>query len=278
MKLLAVVFLLSGALLGQPITGGLSSYTAGNASGSSPYPFNLSGVSAPTIYAAVGSLASGHNDLYTVPSAKVLFLGGCVTFQTVSGSITFYPELHVGSSYYRLASTGAGLSGANQNLSQTVGIVLIAGDKISMNVASGTAANITVSCQGILADSATAGLRSARLLGLSSSPATNTLLTVDAGHTVGFVGTAQVATPFVYSAGTISLVADAGGARTFAIYDVPNAGAIDPTNQLDLASGLTASTRIDTVLRSQLASQHSLVVTVDTGDATQIAWVNYFQP
>lgn len=215
---------------------------------------------------AGSNLATGDNDLYTVPANKRLVLGNMNGVNTSAGNITFFAEVKSGSTYYRL-SAGTTIATTASNAA-FCSIALEAGDILAVNVA--TTSGLNVNVMGMLMDSSVS-LKTYRLLGLATG--NNTLYTVPANKSAMILPN-QTGVPFSPGSGVAPCVADSGGTRTFTFYSFATGGSAASASQVTAGNAVSASGRTNVSIPLTLAAGDSIVVGVDTGAASQVAWVN----
>lgn len=229
----------------------------------------LTGVSFPV--AASYSMASGDNDIYTVPLGKRAFIMTRVqAYNTTTVTVTStYPQAKISGVYYRL---GGGFSlGSNASTNPNImlsSIVLDGGESISVNT-NGTGVSIWFSV--IQFDSSNA-LRSSRILSLANG--NNTLFTVPAGKTYLNANFANN-TGHIFSAGFFN---NTGISVNYSIYVIPSGGSPEekykfyPTSAV--ANGSYSGSLSSTTLPNMSAGG-MCVINSDSGSAGQFAWATY---
>lgn len=231
------------------------------------YP-QLTGVSYPRVWGS--NLATGDNDLYTVPTGKktIIHSGGMRAYNPSAGSITYYSEIKVSGSYYR---TGAGVTlttGVGENTSGLVqGILLNAGESFSVNTATTAGLNILYSAIEFDASNPVYGGRS---LALASGD--NTILTVSAGKTVFF--------PFNLTAAShlqIGIFNASGASRNYVLYNVPSGGSAGTTNQIFPTTAVADVTASSFTHGGTMNAGDFLVLNSNDGTAGQVTWCIYFE-
>lgn len=219
------------------------------------------------------NLATGNTDLYTVPAGKFAYVERSqIIYNASGGSVTYYPELKVGATYYRLgtATTVATTVGATPSFG--TGMVLNAGEVFAVNCA--TTAGLNVRGSAWEWDATDARLATARNLALASG--NNTLFTVPAGKTVALV-VANLTVAF--AAPTVQIANSTGGSLNYYLNIVPSGGSVGATNQFQVATAVADVTSTAFNAASALAAGDFINVNSSGADASahQIAWVTYYQ-
>lgn len=178
------------------------------------------------------NLNTGDNDLYTVPAGKRAFIG--VTgqiYNNSAGSITWYWEIKVSGTYYRLSSSLTTATG--DGITATAGIVLEPGETFAVNVATTNGLNALL--QAIEFDSI-APLFSPKLLTLASGD--QTLYTCPTGKTAIGLGNTGPAV----GGSTISVVADGTG-QSVKVHLVPSGNSVGNTYKIVPTTSIAANVR-----------------------------------
>jgi hypothetical protein len=223
--------------------------------------FNLSGISFVSL--KQGNLASGQNDVYTVPAGKKALVLAQL-FNPTIGPISWTPYAKSGGVYYRIGNTFSisSLGGANFQGS----FVFEAGESLALSF---TALGINVFARVILFD-ASDGLKTARLAAFSAGD--NVLYTAPTG---------KQAIPVTFSgaglsnAGQCFYLNDSGNSRVVKWHDVAAAGAAGATNQLNQATIINGSGNIANY--EIFAEGQMAVINVDVGTAVQFAFLTVWE-
>lgn len=219
------------------------------------------------------NVAVGDNDLYTVPVGKRAYVGQVTLYNGGGvGTITRFLQVKVAGTYYRVSSSGTTATGVATNIA--LGLVLEPGDILSLNT---SVANGMNGIAEVVEYDARSPLISARLLGLSTGD--NTLYTCPAGFTA-YVQRAGNAPGVGQSAAgnLIAVVADAGGTRAFFYHIVPSGQAVGTTFRMSVTVSPTASAASGIAGPGfGLGAGDFININVDTGAATEVAWVNVIQ-
>lgn len=231
----------------------------------------LTGASYPAArsYAA----ASGDVDVYTAPTGKRALVMSGGGYNSTAGTINWYAELKSGGNYYRLATSVATTTHNSVSANMNISIVLEPGESISVNT---DALGLNVVFSVVQFDS-TSPLRTAKLLGLSTG--NNTLYTVPAAKTAWLL---PITGQSWNATSQFSWVSDAGGLRAVVMCAVASGGlttcAANSVNEINSVGSVAASTRTNALsMPLTFNTGDFFVVNVDTGAATQIAWVNVLE-
>ncbi len=208
-------------------------------------------------------LATGDNDLYTVPTGKRAYNNGSV------GTITRFAQVKIAGTYYRLITSTT--TNVNAAASTYQGLVFEAGDIFSMNVTVNGGLNVSAE---VVEFDATSPLKSARLVGLSTGD--NTLYTCPAGKTAYLAST--IGAYFGnFTANRITLISDSGGNRVWFAHLVPSGQAVGATYRLTPSTTVNSNASGSLSFMAQFAPGDFLNINVDTGAATQLAWGNIIE-
>jgi hypothetical protein len=242
-------------------------------SGTNANPVVFTAASAPATGTAVvlSGLTSGWTTLNAATFTATRL--SATTFSVPLDSTTFgafSATSPVWSGYYRLTNSVAALTHANTP-GPSILIALEPGESFSIHT---DVAGLNLSGSVIQFDSSSA-FKTVKLLGLTTGD--NLLYTAPVGKTSFIWGSGGPGT--LNSTSQIFFVSDAGGARATNFCSVPSGGAT--TCLAFSANSLgTASTAASSKLANEfttgisLSSQDFLVLNVDTGAASQIAWIN----
>jgi len=230
--------------------------------------FNLlpQNCNAKYINAEAASVATGDNDLYTVPTGKKALFFGHSAFNTSGGNISYFFQIKVSSVYYRITSTTTLATQVLTTLSATTVMVLDAGEILSINTA--TTNGLNVMPRVLEFDATFNGIKTSRILTLANGD--NTIYTVPAGKTAMLLGSLDI-----QSDQQIRIVNDSGGNRTYTPYVVPSGGAVATSNQINAAVTIADNVLTAFTCNTTLDAGDFIVINTDAGTATQTAWVNY---
>jgi hypothetical protein len=226
----------------------------------------LTGVSYPRVFGS--NLSTGDNDLYTVPANKRAYVYQIVTSYNASdGNIVFHPQIKVSGTYYRVNTdqTVATLATGTTGGVGTIGMVLNAGESLSVNSTTNNGLNIQFQ---VIEFDDTSNLYSARILSLSNG--SNTLLTVTAGKTAMILGPSITA-----ATNGLNIYNDSGGALNYNIYNVPSGGS--EGSEYKLYNNTSVNQLSAKALTPSLNAGDFIVVNTSAGTATQTVWFNYFE-
>lgn len=221
------------------------------------------------------NLASGDNDLYTVPAGRKALIPYCRLTNSTSGQLIYVLEAKIAGIYYKYGAVVAPTSLTNDSAltSGSPPILFNAGESLSVNL---SAPGGTIWC-GVYEFDAISPLSVARLTSFSAG--NNTLITVSGNGIAALpVLTAPVAS--IVNQPSIGYANNSGTTRIVQIYLVPNAGSPSAANQLTASAGLSVSNTSSTTAATYPGSQavgDSIIVNVDAATATQFAWMVYIQ-
>lgn len=223
---------------------------------------------AKAIRTVSSNLATGTTDLYTCPANKKALFIRMLGYNQSAGNITWSVQLKSsGGSYFRLVTdttTGTGVGG---NIPFYV--ILDAAEKISIITATTNGLNVYAE---IVEFDSTNPIKSAKLYGLSTGD--NTLYTVPASTTTI---TSALLTNLFIAPGQIRFVADAGGTRTVKPQSVSSGGSTGVNFQTAATIAVAASNSQNFNVNTSMSTGDFINVNVDTGAATQFAWVNVLE-
>lgn len=228
----------------------------------------LTGASFPAIRSY--ATASGDVDIFTSPAGKrtLIIQGGG---DNVGGNtVAWYFELKSSGSYYRLTSTVSSSTGALAT-STAIAIILEAGESLAVNT---TASGANFVASAIQFDN-TSPMRTVKLLGPSTG--NNTWYTVGAGKTAWVMSATGA-----WGLSALYFATDSGGTRTTITCAVASGGlttcAVNSVNAINfLATGASSRAATGSNPGITLNTGDFLVLNVDTGAATQIAWINVLE-
>ncbi len=223
------------------------------------------------------NLSTGDTDLYTVPTGRRAFIGNLQFHNPSAGTIGFYMEIKVSGTYYRISSVSSANAGLSNNNFNAGGIYLEAGESLSINTTTTAGLNASIA---VVEMDATSPVKSAKLTGASTGH--NTLYTCPAGKSAYVTGQGSgmgmgMGNPNVF-AGLLNFVSDGGGTRAVTTYLVPSGGSAGTTNQMMASANVSANVRSSALIFNATLGVGDFVdFNVDTGAATQLAWVNIIE-
>lgn len=221
----------------------------------------------------VGSnLSIGDTDLYTVPTGRsALVVNQARLYNPSAGTITWFPELKVGGTYYRLLSGVTLTTGTGGTSGGASAIVLGAGETLAADAA--TTAGLNLRMQAWEFDASDTRLATSRNLALASGD--NTIYTVPAGESAVLLSNS----PTGMNAGVVNVVNATGGSLNYFVNVVPSGGTVGSTNQLYPATAAADKTSLQFQAVVTLAAGDFVSVNSSGVDAGrhQIAWVTYYQ-
>lgn len=223
---------------------------------------------AKVIHIFGSNLPIGDNDLYTVPAGKRAFYQVAQDYNPTGSNITEYMEIKVSGTYYRIQTNATLTGNTGGTLGTAAGIVLEAGETLSVNTA--TTAGLNIWPLVIEFDN-TSNLKTSKLLGLASGA--NTLYTCPASHSCTLI--TSVPGALLGLAGNIAVVTN-GSSPTLTHYLVPSGGTPGTTNQAGvLATG--GATRSSMTAVPGMSAGDFISVNSTGSDATTITWVNVLE-
>lgn len=237
-----------------------------NAINANLFNFLPQNASAKYIDAKGASLVTGDTDLYTVPTGKKALFFGHSAFNASAGNISYYFQIKVSSTYYRITSVTTLATGVRTTLSDATVIVLGAGEILSINTATTNGLNILT--RVVEFDATLNGIKTSRILALSNGD--NTLYTVPTGKTALLLGGADM-----ISSNQVLVMNDSGANRTYNVYIVPSGGAAGTSNKVEAANTIADNVATSFTCLTTLNTGDFIVVNTDNGAATQTAWVTY---
>jgi hypothetical protein len=215
--------------------------------------------------------ALGDHDLGPVPAGKRWSVLGYTAVQTGGANSSHFVQLKASSTYYRLSATST-LGDGTATVSVTLpGIVLDAGESLSVNVG-GSIAN-TNFFLSVFETSSSTPLRSAKVLAIAATetaiytcPAGRTALLLDAGLQPNGITS------------RLNYVNASGGSQTVKWHVVPAGGSVAASNQLtpslSVANGARSTANAPGL---SLQAGDSIVVVTSNTNAGQSAWVNILE-
>jgi hypothetical protein len=223
---------------------------------------------AKLIKAAGSNLTIGDTDIYTVPTGKKALIQASVgrSYNPSAGNITYYTEIKVSGTYYRISSNTLLTTGTGNVGNITAAMVLGAGEILAINTA--TTNGLNVWTEIIEYDATDVRLVTGRVLSLANGD--NTIYTVSAGKTA-------IRGNIIAGTNCLGIANSSGGARTMIIYQVPSGGSSGSTNQMTSA-GSFADLSVSTVLNpGTMDTGDFIVVNTNSGLTGQTAWVTMFE-
>ena len=261
---------LSGTELMYVEQGGVSKQTTVSALVANPVggmPTSMSNLKYIPVVGA--SLATGDNDLYTVPANRQALVAPMSTaYNASAGNITYYHEIKVAGVYYQI-SPGLLLATGTRGLNtHETGIILNAGEWLSVNVATTNALNVRFMVYEY--DATEARFLCARLLSLTNGA--NTLLTIPASKSAMFPNWQSAA----QAPGSIQVFNASGGSLNYSVNAVPSGGSVGSSNQLYPTTAIGNGAQYAFVCAPTLTAGDFLNVTTSAGTAGQVAWALYY--
>ena len=271
----AAITPLTGAELCYLEQGGISKYTTASALAalasalpvySGAMPQSMPNLKYVPVFGA--ALATGNNDLYTVPaSRKALIAPISTAYNTSVGNISYYHAIKVSGTYYPI-SPSVTLATLTQALNtHETGIVLNAGESIS--VISSTTNGLNVRMMAYEFDATEARFLCARILALANG--NNTLLTVPAAKSAVFPNWLAAA----QAPGSIQLMNSSGISLNYSVNAVPSGGSVGSSNQLYPTTAIGNGAQLAFVAAPTLAAGDFLNINTSAGTAGQVAWCLY---
>lgn len=245
---------------------------------STPRNLVLFGISLPSgVFkrSVTSALAIGDTDLYTCPTGKRAFVMGPVFYNNSAGSITWFPEIKVAGSYYRLANNSTtGTGGTTFTVILGNGFILEAGEILAINCATTAGGVIHFP---IIEFDASASLKTAKVLGGSLINGDNTIYTCPAGKSALPLGTLVGHTNGGSNPATVFFVAD-GTNRNVKFNMVASGGSPTGANQVSATATVTANQRGSAgFLQSTLGAGDFVNMNLDVAAASQIVWFNVLE-
>lgn len=212
---------------------------------------------------------SGDVDLYTVPAGRRALVGSYHTLNQALTATTYFPEIKIGSTYYRVSVNASPASGLGIT-SPAIELILEAGDSFAVNVSQ---AGLNLFAQIIEFD-ANSPLKSARIAGPVSGD--QVFYTVPVGKQALIPNFLYMFNDGGSAAGFVpTFVADGGGARTITWYQIPSGGTKGTATQ----SRPSATVNANTISSAGAAPApvtmiegDMLLLNVDVGNPAQFVW------
>lgn len=214
------------------------------------------------------SLANGDNDIYTVPTGKKFLFGRVGFYNASGGSITCYPEVKIGGTYYRVGANAAvGNNTFNAPVVVAPNLVLSAGQVLAVNT---NAAGINlVYITGYEFD---AGIPLTTTFTTSFSAGDNTVYTCPSGKTAVLSTTTAAAV-----SNGLRYYNSSGGTRTIYANQVLSGGSPSTTNQCWDAEAVTNNNNTVIELTNVLSAGDFINLNVDANTATQYCWITAYE-
>jgi hypothetical protein len=197
---------------------------------------------------------------------------------STGGSISYYPEIKISATYYRIGSTSnesSGGIGHNYGMlpNRSQPILLDAGETFAVN---SNAVGLTIWSNIIEFDN-TAKLKRADLRTWATGE--NTLFTAPANKTVSFgLPGLTIANLPATQQTAICYVNGSGSSRTLsAIHIVPSGGSTNVNNQFAGSNTIGNGNAFGKFFYGNLNAGDSVVLVTDANTAGQFAWVNYWE-
>lgn len=236
------------------------------------YGTMLAAVSAPVVWGS--NLASGHNDLYTVPTGRRAYVSAVYGYNGNGSAGTYFTERKVASTYYRAGVTTLSIAaGASASSSDRAGtfndVMLEAGESLSVNC---SVANFNIIAAVIEFD-ATSPLKQGYKLGLSTGD--NTLYTCPAGKVAMLVGLSARGLVMPVSTASADVQVHDGSTRNYVLYFVPSGGSPGTSNKVrDFGNpGSAPRSSGNAGNGAVLVAGDTVVLNIDGGAAAQSAWI-----
>ena len=220
---------------------------------------------------AIGpALATGNNDLYTVPAGKRALFQAVSVLNTSAGNITWYAAVKISGTYYRLTSDATTAAGA-QASQQAISYIAEPGETLAIVTATNNGLNV-FPCVSVF--DSTIPVYSAKLLALANGD--NTLYTVPSGKSavLANISLVPIATD---SANALFYVNSSGGARTIQWSFVESGQALGTGYLVSVATSVNDATRSSLAGRPSLGAGDFININTNAATATQIAWVNVME-
>ena len=215
------------------------------------------------------NLASGNNDLYTVPANKRAMIASYSSYNQSGGTIIFFTQIKIGGVYYRVeANISLGTLGTASS-STTPHIFLEAAESIAVNT---DLVGLNINYKVIEFD-ATVPVKTIMKLA-SWASGDNTLYTVPAGKTAILLDTLL---NLIGGVSTLAYCDMSGGTVNIIWHLVPSGGSPGATN---LAAPLVAVANNVKQMRNGIATLNAgdfVNINVDSITNTQIAWINVIE-
>jgi hypothetical protein len=248
-----------------------SSISNGGGSGAAGTIAGLPGVSIPNAkfigVAGAGHVAMGDVDLYTVPANKIGIIVAAQAYNDSGSGVAIFFEVKLSGTYYEI-TTAQTVNAHDTSGTVDINIVLPAGSKFSINVATGSVMN--PSAEIWEADS-TANISSAIVTSFASGD--NTVYTAGAGQTASCL-------PAFVNVGPCNLYYfnGSGSARTIKWNLVPSGGSPSTSNLIQPAVSISNGTTGNTQSDYTLNAGDFISINTNSTAAGQIAWVNIVTP
>ena len=224
------------------------------------------------------NLPTGNTDLYTVPLNRraAIFNPFVIVPTGAAGFITFVMQAKIGGSYFPIGTVGgARVNPGQANFTTTIGRVFNAGESVSINIA--TTPSVASCWVNILEFDATSHLFSPTLTSFNNGD--NTLYVAPTVNGSYLLSVSASVGPFLQTTNSSQLnlgyANNSGASRTVTLFDVAAGSSPSSANQVNpTASVVGNTTRTDQTMVSYLNQGDLVDVNVDSGAATQIAWIN----
>lgn len=207
------------------------------------------------------NLATGDNDLYTVPAGKRAVVGGTNIYNNSAGNITTHNQVKISGTYYRV-SNDLTITSGNSNQHNQV-FMLEVDDIFSVNSTTTNGLNVDAM---VLEFDSTSKLTQGRVTGPSTG--NNTLFTCPASHTCIALREA----PWVTTGQPFFFTAD-GSARSVFLMNVPSGQVAGNDYKLSPAFNINANS-VNTVNNYiSMVAGDFISMNVSTGNSAQIGWI-----
>ena len=248
----------------------LSATNAANSGPTFPGGVPLSGVKYPAVYGS--NLATGDNDLYTVPANKRALVLSVTAFNTSAGTISYTPQVKVSGTYYPLTNGAlTRVTGSAQQKTLTIGYIAEAGEIVSVKTATTNGLNVWFE---VVEFDNTSGAKSAKVVGLSSG--NNTIYTVPSSTSAIILD--ATGNLNANAGGSLSYSNVTGATRTYYWHIVPSGQSVGSGYQVSLATNTIATGgAVQQAASASLATGDFVNINVDAATAGQMAWVNILE-
>lgn len=249
---------------GLSMSGTTLSSSGGASTPTFPGGIPLTGVSYPAVRNT--NITTGDVDLYTVPAGKRAAVLGYYLRNDSGGSVTHYPTIKIGATYYRIGNNVTTTT-ANQT-AQVIGYIAEPGETIAINIATTSGAVVTFV---VVEYDDSCAFYSPKLTTLAAGD--NTVYTVPSSTTAIVISISTLSTLTTNTA-LSAYVNTSGSSRTIQWKFTPSGGS---------AVVVTASTSATNLFRTQLnvpasgGAGDAWIINTDANTATQLAWLNIME-
>lgn len=220
--------------------------------------------------AFVGNAGAGDVDVYTAPSNTRAVVYGFIGKNTAGTTTTWFPELKVSGTYYRIGTAFSTSTGSSQG-SVNAAIILEPGESFSFN---NSQAGMNLWCNVFEYPSSIA-MYSSKILNLSNGA--NTLYTVPGGKTATMLGSTISNFGVIGNQGALKCWNASTATAQYPINIVPNGGSVATGNLMIPAANTTNNNLFVGQFALSMATGDFLVITTNQGGGTQTAWLNVME-